>query len=427
MKLVIFEDGNYGRLFPISIFRPVFELRCGATSLREKILRRFLRTDAAYFIRDELVAVFSGILGGPVNDMDALRGDDVLLVNGCWLAGSDDNVPASDGEEVGFSGDVLVYAFAKAQTIEECQADSIGALLDALKGRLPNVQTEATVIEWPWDLVRHNTSQLVVDFDVFGKWGIEGTMSEHAAVWGDKEKVYLAKTATVHPFVCLDTTSGPIYIDEGAAVHPQTRIEGPCYVGRDSMIVGGKIREGVSIGPVCRVGGEVEESIIHGYSNKYHDGFLGHAYVCEWVNLGADTTNSDLKNDYSSVTVVMPDGPAVTGMTKVGSFIGDHTKTSIGTFFNTGAYVGVCTNVVGVGGIQPKFIPSFVRMIGGRAFKASLDEIIETERTAMGRRDVELTDEDVELFKHALAITKEARDKVLAKARREILTRHRIR
>ena len=101
--------------------------------------------------------------------------------------------------------------------------------------------------------------------------------------------------------VVIDAEHGPVYLDEGAEIHPFTRIEGPCYVGKKSILLGAKCREGNSIGPFCRIGGEVEESIIQGYSNKYHDGFLGHAYVGEWVNLGALTTNSDLKNDYSTV------------------------------------------------------------------------------------------------------------------------------
>ena len=105
--------------------------------------------------------------------------------------------------------------------------------------------------------------------------------------------------------VVIDAEHGPVYLDEGVEVHPFTRIEGPCYVGRNSILLGCKCREGNSIGPMCRVGGEVEESIIHGYSNKYHDGFLGHAYVGQWVNLGALTTNSDLKNDYSNVSIVL--------------------------------------------------------------------------------------------------------------------------
>jgi len=159
----------------------------------------------------------------------------------------------------------------------------------------------------------------------------------------------------------------------------------------------------------------------------YHDGFLGQAYVAEWVNLGAGTINSDLKNDYSPVTVVTPDGPVNTGQTKVGSFIGDHTKTSIGTLFNTGAYVGVFCNVVGAGAIQPKFIPSFVRLFGGRAFKTPLDELVETARIVMQRRNFTLGGEYLALFKYAMEVTRDGRQKMLAKARREILTKHKRR
>ena len=167
-------------------------------------------------------------------------------------------------------------------------------------------------------------------------------------------------------------------------VHPFTRIEGPCYIGPKCILLGAKCREGMSIGPMCRVGGEVEESIIQGYSNKYHDGFLGHAYVGEWVNLGALTTNSDLKNDYSSVSVVL-DGkaPIDTGSTKVGSIIGDHTKTSIGTLLNTGSFVGAMALLLATGKPLPKHIPSFAWFIEGVVSKGfGKGKLYETAKTA---------------------------------------------
>jgi len=161
-------------------------------------------------------------------------------------------------------------------------------------------------------------------------------VEEPSALRGSRKDVYVARGAKIHPMVVIDAANGPVYLDEDVEVHPFTRIEGPCFVGKKSILLGTKCREGNSIGPWCRVGGEVEESIIQGYSNKYHDGFLGHAYVGEWVNLGALTTNSDLKNDYGDVEVILPGRrPINTQSTKVGSLIGDHTKTSIGTLLNT--------------------------------------------------------------------------------------------
>ncbi len=223
---------------------------------------------------------------------------------------------------------------------------------------------------YTWDLVLANPAQLAADFAAAGRSGIEGAVEAPNAIRGSRSDVYVGPGAVVHPMVVIDAEHGPVYLDEGVEVHPFTRIEGPCYVGKKSILLGTKCREGNSIGPMCRVGGEVEESIIHGYSNKYHDGFLGHAYVGEWVNLGALTTNSDLKNDYSSVTVTL-DGktPISTGSTKVGSLIGDHTKTSIGTLLNTGAYVGAMTLIATSGKPLPKFIPSFAWYLEGAVTK----------------------------------------------------------
>jgi hypothetical protein len=172
---------------------------------------------------------------------------------------------------------------------------------------------------------------------------------------------------------------------------------------------------------MCRVGGEVEESIIHGYSNKYHDGFLGHAYVGEWVNLGAMTTNSDLKNDYSSVSVMMNGKPFDTGSTKIGGFIGDHVKTSIGTLLNTGAIVGTMAILVATGAPLPKYIPPFAWLLSGVVGKGfGLNPLIETARTAMSRRKVEMTGDDERLLRHVFELTAEDRNLHVRRARKTL-------
>src|SRR5262249_705025 len=132
-----------------------------------------------------------------------------------------------------------------------------------------------------------------------------------------------------------------------------------CYVGPRTHILGAKIRKGTTLGPNCRIGGEVEASIIQGNTNKYHDGFLGHSYVGEWVNLGAGTQTSDLRNDYADVHVTVAGERVATGLNKVGCFIGDHTKTGLGVLLNTGTTVGVFCNLLPAGRLLPKCIPSF--------------------------------------------------------------------
>ncbi len=252
---------------------------------------------------------------------------------------------------------------SSAKTSRNSSADSLDALLIWARQNL-SLAPDAKLPTWNyiWDLILANPAQLAEDFRAAGQSGIdsEARVEEPVAIRGSRSDIFVGRGAKIHPMVVLDAEHGPIYIDEDVEIHPFTRIEGPCYIGRKSILLGAKCREGNSIGPMCRIGGEVEESIIQGYSNKYHDGFLGHAYVGQWVNLGALTTNSDLKNDYSEVKITLDGRTQLsTGSTKVGALIGDHTKTSIGTLLNTGTYVGAMTLLVTSGKLLPKFIPSF--------------------------------------------------------------------
>jgi UDP-N-acetylglucosamine diphosphorylase/glucosamine-1-phosphate N-acetyltransferase len=223
--------------------------------------------------------------------------------------------------------------------------------------------------------------------------------------------------------VVIDAEHGPVYIDEDAEIHPFTRIEGPCYIGKKSTLLGAKCREGNSIGPMCRIGGELEESIVHGYSNKYHDGFIGHSYIGEWVNLGALTTNSDLKNDYSTVSLML-DGrhPINTGSAKVGSLIGDHTKTSIGTLFNTGSYVGAMTVLMATGKPLPKFIPSFGWFIEGIVTKGfGKRSLYKTAQVAMERRGCQWSEAEQAMWDAIFGMTAPARDEAIKKGRRTMM------
>ncbi len=420
MKLVIYEDSTFENFYPLSLIRPIFDLKCGANSLADKIRRNFSDLEVEYFIRDHLADTFlQRNEGASVNDVSALN-EDLLIANGRWLCLKSE-VSAEGPDEIGTSGDAVVYIRASSETVARCQGESFCELLGNLCEALPKKEVGDELISYCWDLVHHNADALVADFESLGKSGVHGELHPLSCVYGEESQVYVAPGAVIHPTVVLDSMGGPIIIEEDVIVFPHTRIEGPCFIGRDSQIVGGKIREGCSIGPVCRVGGEVEESIIHGYSNKYHDGFLGHAYVGEWVNLGALTTNSDLKNDYSTVEVKLNGQTIDTNDTKVGSFIGDHTKTSIGTLFNTGTIVGMMTNILGGNEILPKNVPSFCLFANGKAFKGfGLKNLLGTAETAMGRRKVELTEADRVLLTHACELTREERMEAVKKARREI-------
>jgi len=267
---------------------------------------------------------------------------------------------------------------------------------------LPEIEIEVVLIPTIWDLV--NTNEKAIELDYSSCFGPEkeGRINKNAVLI-ESASIFVGAGAKVHAGVVLDASEGPIIIDEGAVVRPGAFVEGPCYIGKDTTVVSGWIRPGCSFGRACRVGGEVEASIFQGYSNKYHEGFIGHSYIGEWVNLGALTTTSDLKNNYSEVHVDQGEGPVATGQMKVGSFIGDHTKTGIGTLLNTGTCIGVNVNHYGTG-FPPKHIRSFSWGTAEGYKEYTIEKAMETARMVMSRREVEMLPEEENLlrFIHSL-------------------------
>ena len=417
MKVFIFEDEKWENLTPLSYNRPVFELRCGMHLLLDRILSKLQGMEKSLGVRDYLASLVKMKYNVPVNE-DSFLDDDIIFVNGRWLVLSDDSIN-QEKEEIVISGDDIVYAVLKKETIGKFWNGDFFLFLAEIKKHLPKIEKEAKLIQYPWDLVHYNPEVIKDDFHSSGKKGNEGKFSSQAVIYGPEEKVYVAPDAEIHPLVVLDTNSGPIFIDKKAAIFPNARIEGPCYIGENTQIMpGANIREGNSFGPVCRIGGEVEESIFHSYANKYHDGFIGHSYIGEFVNLGAMTTNSDLKNDYSSVSVYVNVEPTDTGDLKVGSFIGDHTKTSIGTLLNTGTSAGIMCNIT-AGGILPKFFPSFTWYINGKYMKGfGLEMMLNTAKTVMKRRKRTLSQEEENVMRKVYEMTDELRKKYIKKTRK---------
>jgi len=425
MRLVLCDRVTETRrhFFPLTLSRPLWELRCGITSLGEKLQAKVGVKEIAYFLPDYLVETYRSRTDRPVNETSALTGDDLLIVDAS-LKAETFAVPPTGAGEVGLDeqGEVL-YAHIPQAELAKLSGDDFEAFLESAKANLPNVECKLPTWNYTWDLILANPDQLTADYAAAGKYGIEGTIEEPRAIRGSQKDVYVAPGVTIHPMVVIDAEHGPVYIDEGAEIHPFTRIEGPCYIGKKSILLGAKCREGNSIGPVCRIGGELEESIIQGHSNKYHDGFIGHSYVGEWVNLGALTTNSDLKNDYSAVSVMLDGKHAIsTGSTKVGSLIGDHTKTSIGTLFNTGSYVGAMTIIMATGKPLPKSIPSFAWFIEGMVTKGfGRRKLYETAGTAMSRRGSQWTQAEQTMWDTIFEMTAPIRKEAIKKSRRTMM------
>jgi UDP-N-acetylglucosamine diphosphorylase / glucose-1-phosphate thymidylyltransferase / UDP-N-acetylgalactosamine diphosphorylase / glucosamine-1-phosphate N-acetyltransferase / galactosamine-1-phosphate N-acetyltransferase len=254
-----------------------------------------------------------------------------------------------------------------------------------------------TTLRRVWELMTRNAEQVRKDIEHFHP-NRPQQIPPNAGVLGS-EALLLGNNVTIEFGVVLDLTNGPIWLDDDVTVRAFTRLAGPSYVGRGSQLLGGSFTA-VSIGPQSKVHGEMEQTVVLGYSNKAHDGFLGHAYLGSWVNLGAMTTNSDLKNNYGSVRLWTPQGEVDTGEMKIGCFLGDHVKTGIGTLLNTGTVVGAGSNLFG-SAMPPKFVPPFSWGSGADLSSYDLSKFLETAEAVMARRKVQMSEKQRRLLSSA--------------------------
>lgn len=329
-----------------------------------------LRTRAA-----EVGALATGLPDSEALPVLARRRPDDTAVGVGWFVPPEAGIPRSDG---------------RIRLPTEAEA------LQGTDGDTPSVVVSGRLLAGPWELMHLNPGQ--IRSDLAGGSSEDGSDAgvRNGTVLGD-HPVTLGREVSLDPHTVLDARKGPIHLSDGVTVAPFTVVEGPIWVGAHSALLGGRIASS-SIGPICKVRGEVEASVILGFSNKAHAGYLGHSVVGRWVNLGAGTTNSDLKNTYSSVRVGPENEWTVdTGLLKVGVFLGDHTKTGIGTLLNTGTIVGTGTNLFG-GVMPPRWIPPFSWGSGNRLVPFELDRFVEVARTVMGRRDRELAGSMAELY-----------------------------
>ncbi len=406
MRICHFEDKKVLNLEPLSLTRPVFELRSGMCTLAQKQRRYFQADTVGALLRPYLEATFSqdnsNIL---VNDYDWLQEQSTLLINARWLPPVrspkiDAKINLANGPFVGMVDDEIAYAYLTTDELSLLNPQNLSLCMNQWSATLMHRPAGGRMVHHLWDLVETNAEQIALDFQAqkaVEQFGRPGTLT----LTGPSDWLRVDPTARIDPFVVADTNNGPVVIERDAVITSFTRLEGPCWIGPRSHILGANIRSGSSIGPNCRMSGEVECSIIQGNSNKYHDGFLGHSYLGEWVNLGAGTHTSDLRNDYGEVKTIVNGVYSVTGRRKVGSFIGDHSKTGLGSLINTGANIGIFVNLLPAGHLLPKFVPSFCWVEHGRVIDGGdLPALFATAIQVMERRGEEFTENHRLLFQH---------------------------
>jgi len=258
-------------------------------------------------------------------------------------------------------------------------------------------------LDAPWDLVELNPRILLADLEAFHGLGTDGRPTHHRyegnpGVWVERHHpIWVEEDVDVGPGVVLDARGGPIKLDQGVRVSGPARLVGPLHLAWDTWILGGSVATS-SVGPVCKLNGEISSSVILGWSNKAHDGHLGHAMLGRWVNLGAGTSNSDLRNDYGSVKVTVGGERVDTGIDKLGAMIGDHVKTGIGTLLPTGAMIGAGSQLA-VGGLTPSSVPPLTWLTSRGEEPYRFDRFETAMRAAMARRYVTPSDAELEILR----------------------------
>lgn len=399
-KLILFEDEACADLHPLTSWRSVFELRLGRRTLLDELTRACGRVPGAVWTRAPLAEVVVERCRLPVNE-PAGAGD--VLINGRWIPEGPVTLPK--GPCVGRLEGTVAFVVCDESIAGSLTASSVqdSGAFEALLAHLPEVPTSGMWRRYPWDFISDLSQRLLIE------WCDEDAVIcaelDPGVTLKGRDRLHVGERAIIHPTVSIDATMGPVFFDADVVIGAQSVIEGPIYLGSGTRVNPRSwLHGGNAIGPMCKVGGEIDGCIIAGFSNKQHDGFLGHVYVGSWVNIGAGTNNSDLKNTYGSVRVPMNGRDVDTGLQFYGAAIGDHAKLGINTSIPTGAVVGFAA-VGATTKVLPKDLPAFSWLTDDRHERGDIEKLIGVASAVMERRQQHMTTAEASLFRHIFSQT----------------------
>jgi UDP-N-acetylglucosamine diphosphorylase/glucosamine-1-phosphate N-acetyltransferase len=426
-RIVVYEDPGWQKLLPLVYVRASFQLLCGAADLLSRVGRLVdvgLPAHSANghagnghvpaletWCRPLLADVVAQQTRLPCNRELAVP---ALLLNGRGVWRSLPLIAAEDAAWVGTVGPNQRIACLWADAALASQLTS-HVLLDELQTRallagLPrrDVSAHVTLLDWPWQFVNANEGLLCSDWndEMAGVAGAVGPGSHLV----NERAIHIGWGTKIKPCVVIDAEDGPVWIGDNVTILPHSYVQGPAWIGDGTLIQpGATVHAGTTIGPRSKIGGEIEASIMQGFSNKQHDGFLGHSYVGSWVNIAADCINSDLKNTYGKVRVPINGRDVETGEMFVGMFVGDYSKAGINVSFPTGAVIGFCSSVFAPR--SPKFVPSFAWLDGESVQRYDEQRGLAIARKVMARRQCTMSPAEEKLFlavrQQALAVEKQ--------------------
>ncbi len=386
MNYILFDGPSRNNLLPFTFTRPVADIRIGILTIREK-WERFLGCTTTTITEDYLSDKY------PMVEMD-----ENVMINASFTPNMElvEMIKNLKGNQAIFK-DEDVIAFFTNETQDEVDFDSYEAF---------EFNSDVIKIEHTWDIFSKNGEAIQEDFNLVTKDRDSQTLPETVHCI-DAKNIFIEEGAKVE-IAILNASKGPIFIGKNAIVMEYSAIRGPFALCESAIVkMGSKIYGPTTVGPYSTVGGEVTNSVIFGYSNKGHEGYLGNSVIGEWCNLGADTNNSNLKNNYAEVRLwdYNSESFAKTGLQFCGLIMGDHSKCGINTMFNTGTVVGVSANIFG-SGFPRNFVPSF-SWGGHKGFSTYLTKkAFEVAKLVMSRKNIEFTKQDAEILMHVFEETK---------------------
>ncbi|OGU58250.1 MAG: hypothetical protein A2V66_03395 [Ignavibacteria bacterium RBG_13_36_8] len=411
VNICIFEDIEYKNLLPLVYFRPVYELKCGCLTLREKIEFYYNVSSSILHCRKYLADTVNNF--PDIKSVNNINAKAVLFFNGRILANSEIKkiIPLEGKDALYIKDGAVLAARLSGENLSKINLTE-NEFINF--GQFQNIRKEVaniTLINYPWELINNNFTALLDDFNILKKLRRASNERKFKGVHQLKKKnILIENKVDILPNVVMDAENGPIYISKGVKILANVYIQGPVFIGKNTLVKSNAAIYQTTIGEVCKIGGEIDNSIIHSYTNKQHEGYLGHSYLASWINIGASTNNSDLKNNYGNVKVLLNSESVDTLSQLVGLIMGDHSKTAINTMFNTGTIVGVACNIFG-SGFPKRYLPSFTWGGSDLMKTNNLKEIIESAEIVMSRRNISMTKTDKELFHTVFDLTKEERVK----------------
>jgi len=386
MTIVLFDEERARKnLLPLTFTRPVCEIRIGILTIKEK-WETAMHATVSYLTQTHLSKKFPLHTGGETLYVNGKICPDFALIN---------TIKKLRVKQAIYKGDTLVAFFGSAFDLS-----------DSINHDKIEYTENIFEINQLWEIFQKNGEAIQSDFDLITKNRKTQVLSDSVTVIGNRSHVFIEENAKAEACI-LNTKGGPIYIGKDAEIMEGSAVRGPFSLGEHSTLkLSTKIYGATTIGPHCKVGGEVSNSVIFGYSNKAHDGFMGNSVVGEWCNFGADSNVSNLKNNYGSVKLYnyAQEKMVNTGLQFCGLIMGDHSKSGINTMFNTGTVVGICSNIYG-SGFPPTHIESF-SWGGSEGFVVyKLEKLFETEEKVYERRGIAFSEVEKELLSAVFAKT----------------------